>query len=225
MGRLVSRVWWSTRPARTALATRLADVGARRGISWLEYNPLVFAYYHEKAVADAPVVIESFERLFPAASSYYDVGAGTAAYAALARRRGHRVLACEYSRSGRLAARLQGVPCTALDLALDPPADTGGATFDLAYCFEVAEHVPESLADRLVGHLAASAPAVVLTAAHPGQGGTGHVNEQPKEYWIERFRAHGMGHRADFATRLSDVWRAAPVWSWWLPENVMVFER
>lgn len=221
-----SRIWWATRPTRTALAKRLADAGARRGLFWLEYNPLVFAYYHEKAAADAPVVIESFERVFPEAASYYDAGAGTGAYAAQAMRRGHRVLASEYSRLARLVARAQRVPCARLDLSREPAADTGGAGFDLAYCFEVAEHVPPALAERLMRHLVASAPTVVLTAAQPGQGGTGHVNEQPKAYWIDLFEeARAMRYRADLASRLADLWRAAHVWSSWLPDNVMVFTR
>lgn len=225
MGARAWRVRSATRRTRTAVAKRLGDAGARTGLAWLEYNPLVFAYYHEKAAADAPVVIESLERAFPAAASYYDVGAGTGAYAAEARRRGHRVLASERSRLARLAARAQRVPTTRLDLRREPAADTAGASFDLAYCFEVAEHVPPALADRLVAHLAAAAPAVVFTAAAPGQGGTGHINEQPKGYWRERFAARGLQPRDDLAAALAERWRAAPVRSHWLPGNVMVFER
>lgn len=85
--------------------------------------------------------------------------------------------------------------------------------------------MPASLAGRLVDHLATSATTVVFTAAHPGQGGTGHVNEQPREYWVERFAGAGMRYRRDLAEQLSTTWRAARVQSWWLPENVMVFER
>lgn len=225
MSVVTSRIWRSSRRVRTRWATRLAKIGARRGISWLEYNPLAFGYFHEKAVADAPVVIESFERLFTGAVSYYDVGAGTGAYAALAKRRGKQVLACERSRLGRLAARVQGVPCVSFELGRTPPADTGGAIFDLAYCFEVAEHVPASLAGRLVDHLVASAAAIVFTAAQPGQGGIGHVNEQPKEYWIREFEQRGMRYRPDLADRLATTWRAAPVSSSWLPDNVIVFDR
>jgi SAM-dependent methyltransferase len=221
----VSRLWERSRPRRTALAKRLGDLGTQRGISWLEYNPLVFLYLHEKASADAPVVIASFERVFPNATSYYDVGAGTATYAAQAKRRGKQVLACEHSRIGRVAAWAQQVPCTAFDLAEEPPVKTRHIVFDLAYCFEVAEHVPAHFADRLVSHLVNSAKTVVFTAAPPGQGGTGHVNEQPRDYWIERFARHGTAYREDLTHELSDSWRAGSVASWWLPDNVMVFDR
>ncbi len=32
---------------------------------------------------------------------------------------------------------------------------------------------------------------VAFTAASPGQGGTGHINEQPAGYWTARFAARG----------------------------------
>jgi len=63
--------------------------------------------------------------------------------------------------------------------------------FDLALCIETAEHLPPDRADYLVGLLAGSADAVFFSAAHPGQGGTLHLNEQPKEYWLDKFRARG----------------------------------
>ncbi len=43
--------------------------------------------------------------------------------------------------------------------------------YDLAMCFEVAEHLPEKFADVFVDSLAQSADVIVLTAAKPGQAG------------------------------------------------------
>lgn len=70
---------------------------------------------------------------------------------------------------------------------LTQPLDLG-RTFDLAVCVEVAEHLPAQAAARLVGDLARLAPVVLFSAAVPGQGGTGHVNEQWPEYWAALFR-------------------------------------
>jgi len=67
-----------------------------------------------------------------------------------------------------------------------------GRRFDLAVCIEVAEHLPSSRADGLVALLTRLAPAVLFSAAIPGQGGTGHVNEQWAGYWIDRFSQHGF---------------------------------
>lgn len=64
--------------------------------------------------------------------------------------------------------------------------------FDLAVCLEVGEHLPAARADGLVADLCALAPVVLWSAAIPGQGGAGHVNEQWPDYWVQRFTAHGM---------------------------------
>lgn len=61
---------------------------------------------------------------------------------------------------------------------------------DLVVCLEVAEHLPESAADTLVETLVRHGNRIVFSAAPPGQGGTDHVNEQPIEYWKEKFARH-----------------------------------
>lgn len=66
------------------------------------------------------------------------------------------------------------------------------SAFDLALCIEVGEHLPPDRADYLVDLLTTCADAVFFSAAQPGQGGTLHLNEQPKAYWLEKFRARGF---------------------------------
>jgi hypothetical protein len=63
--------------------------------------------------------------------------------------------------------------------------------YDLAYCIEVAEHLEEQYADNLVEILTSCSDTIFLTAATPGQGGTYHFNEQPFDYWLEKFSAYG----------------------------------
>ncbi len=75
-------------------------------------------------------------------------------------------------------------------------ADLGGGVrlerdFDLAMSVEVAEHLPEAAADSFVDSLVALAPVVAFSAAVPGQGGRGHVNEQWQGYWAEKFERCG----------------------------------
>jgi len=74
------------------------------------------------------------------------------------------------------------------DLALPVDFDR---RFDLAVCLEVGEHLPLTASDTLVGSLVRAAPAVLFSAAIPGQGGTHHVNEQWPSFWRARFRANG----------------------------------
>lgn len=60
--------------------------------------------------------------------------------------------------------------------------------FDLAFCLEVAEHLPESSAESFVDSLVQFSQAILFSAAIPGQRGTFHVNEQWPSYWSELFQ-------------------------------------
>lgn len=62
-----------------------------------------------------------------------------------------------------------------------------GRRFDLACSLEVAEHLPESLSAEFVKQLTALAPAVLFSAAVPGQTGPGHINEQWQSFWARQF--------------------------------------
>jgi hypothetical protein len=202
-----------------AAATKLERAGERYGIQWLVYNPLIFMHWHEKAVESAPIVIDAIERAFPQARAYADVGAGTGAFSAELQRRGKVAIAYERSRWGRLVARTQGVDVRGL--RLEPSSLPNVAAVDVALCFEVAEHLPQELGDTLVRTCAAMAPSVVFTAAAPGQGGTGHINEQPQNYWIERFAEAGMHLDSEVTAMLVDGFDQAA--ADWLAQNVMAF--
>ena len=204
----------------------LSDFGEKHGVEWLTYNPLRMRFYHRYAKRDAPAVIAAFEAVVPEARRYADIGAGSGAYAAEAVRRGHPTMACEHSAAGRLIARRQGVRSVGFDLTKSAPASLGQRDVDLTYCLEVAEHLPPSLGDALVDFMATlRAPTIVFSAAQPGQGGTGHIDEQPPEYWAERFegRGYGLSRRQTEALRAS--LRTRGVSGEWLTRNVLVLRR
>lgn len=151
-----------------------------------------------------------------------DVGCGNGAVLAELNRLGMRVAGLEYSDAAIKRARAKGLDVHKFDLEgevkYDQPAD-------LVLSTEVAEHLPESCADRYVDLMTRAANSlIVMTAATPGQGGTDHVNEQPNSYWINKLEARGFRHnpemtetlRKDWATRGVDRHRSS---------NVMVFER
>lgn len=64
------------------------------------------------------------------------------------------------------------------------------ASVDLVHCQEVVEHVDKQYVDNVLKSLA-NGKIIVMTNALPGQGGEGHVNEQPLEYWIENMARYG----------------------------------
>ena len=63
--------------------------------------------------------------------------------------------------------------------------------FDLVQTLEVAEHLPAAKADLFVDNLVAHGDVILFSAAVPHQGGEHHVNEQPPEYWREKFARRG----------------------------------
>lgn len=63
--------------------------------------------------------------------------------------------------------------------------------YDCATTIEVAEHIPMEYSEKLVQNLVKlSKGFIVFTAAPPGQGGTGHINCQPKQFWIDIFKKY-----------------------------------
>lgn len=64
-------------------------------------------------------------------------------------------------------------------------------TFDMVLCLEVAEHLKPERAESFVADLTRLAPAIVFSAAIPGQGGTMHYNEEWPSYWAGIFARHG----------------------------------
>lgn len=77
--------------------------------------------------------------------------------------------------------------------------------FSLCLCLEVAEHLEQQYADVLVQSCINHSDTIIWSAATPGQGGYHHVNEQPHQYWIDKFAAHGYN-----ATPLIDKLSVAP---------------
>lgn len=66
-----------------------------------------------------------------------------------------------------------------------------GPRVDLAMSLEVGEHLSPERASSFVADLVALAPAILFSAAIPGQGGVAHVNEQWHSWWAARFASHG----------------------------------
>lgn len=194
------------------------------GSHWLTYNPLHFQHFHESAVENAPGVVGAMLEVEGGVKRVIDVGAGSGAYAAEFKRRGIGAVAVEHSPTGRKMAMKQGVDVRVFDLMETPPVKLEGA-FDLAYCFEVAEHLPPVLAEKLVAFVAGAAPRVIWTAARPGQGGTGHINEQPKEHWIGLFEKYGQGFDAEATEKLIGAVKRHQVRAAWFGTNAIVLRR
>jgi SAM-dependent methyltransferase len=92
---------------------------------------------------------------------------------------------------------------------------------DLAICLEVAEHLPETSADCFIESLTQAAPVIFFSAAIPGQGGMGHVNEQWPSYWKAKFENRGF---IAFDAIRRRVWNDDRV-LYWYAQNSLLFVR
>jgi SAM-dependent methyltransferase len=185
------------------------------------------AYYErhvESTTKDsAEVMVPSLVRTF-LPSSVLDVGCGTGLMLVIFKQMGaERHLGLEYSEAGLDFCRSRGLLVRKFDLegqnGIDDPK------FDLTISMEVAEHLPEHVADSYVKLLCGNSDTVVITAATPGQGGTDHVNEQPRSYWIEKFRAAGFIEDSATCGALSNEWRQSGKVATWYYQNLLVFRR
>jgi SAM-dependent methyltransferase len=100
-------------------------------------------------------------------------------------------------------------------------------TADTVICFEVLEHIDPMYADQEVDAIYnAIEPGgtLVFTAAQPGQGGVGHINCRPKEYWLKKFVAKGLIFHPGLTGELITFNRKG-VHMGWFVNNVMIFKK
>ena len=90
--------------------------------------------------------------------------------------------------------------------------------FDMAMSLEVAEHLEEKYADTFVDTLCRHSDTILFSAAHVGQGGDGHVNEQPIDYWVEKFKKNGYIWRD-----IRDIFKDNYDIEQWYKDNIAMF--
>jgi SAM-dependent methyltransferase len=200
------------------------------GVRWFEceerlevdvsppYAETFFAAHDEGGRASAGAVLPWLIELL-APESIVDVGCGTGAWLRVARASGiDDVLGLDgpWVRTDDL--EIPPDRFLATDLTAPPDLDR---TFDLALSLEVAEHLPPSKAEDFVDLLTALGPVVVFSAAVPGQGGTGHTNEQWPEYWSSLFARRGY----EAVDCLREVFWDNDAVQWWYSQNLLLFAR
>lgn len=101
---------------------------------------------------------------------------------------------------------------------------TPQAKWDITLCLEVMEHIDEQYAKQAIGNLCTFSDIIIFSAAVPGQGGTHHVNCQPKEYWKKLFEENGY-ELDEIRTDLVLYYITKFVHMGWLKNNLMIFQR
>jgi cyclopropane fatty-acyl-phospholipid synthase-like methyltransferase len=99
---------------------------------------------------------------------------------------------------------------------------------DLVVCLEVAEHLDPLLSSYVVEKLLSLVEpggTIIWSAAIEGQGGEGHINCRPKEFWESKFLQHREVYRNSIVeTSLRHFLSSRPRMGWFM-QNFMVFTK
>ena len=208
---------------RTAIGERrvsriVSRIGSHGSIDDAEF----YEFIDRTASESAPVIAESIIELFDP-QSVLDVGCGTGALLHELRKRDIAETGVEYSEEALKYCRERDLDVMRFDLEsdTDPFPDR---KFDVVVSMEVAEHLPERIANKFVDLICEHGDCFVFTAAPPGQGGINHVNEQPQGYWIDKFHTRGFQFLEEQSTKWRHEWKNEEV-SWWYSQNLMLFRK
>lgn len=128
----------------------------------------------------------------------------------------------------------QGIKCTGLDgneevrnqlNCLVTPIHTqvylGNEKADCSFSLEVGDKIPENFEDRYLSNLVENTKnVIVISWAHKGQEGFGHLNCRDADYLISKFNQKGWDLDLNSTTRLRK--KTSPT-TYWLGENLLVF--
>lgn len=179
-------------------------------------------YRHSDEVSAS---IRAAERIVPIilevvgpVASVVDLGGGTGAWLRVFQESGVETILLIDSPTveSELLVGKESLQPADLDIEFPPVA-----RFDLAVCVECAEHLRPDRAEKVIEWLTDAAERVVFSAAIPGQGGKGHINERPPEYWRDLFRERGFVRRDVLRPRILHD-RDIP---FWYRQNLYLFTR
>lgn len=109
------------------------------------------------------------------------------------------------------------------DLTIPFPDDYVEGKYQIM-CLEVAEHIPLQFEKIFLDNVMKFAQdTLVISWAVPGQGGYGHVNEQPLEYVIERL--NGYGFELDENATIESRHHMLNDHCWWFRNSLFIFRK
>jgi hypothetical protein len=187
------------------------------------YDARFFAEWgrgHEKYVRSAEIIAGVLHELHRP-KRLIDLGAGCGVYGHFFAARGVEVVSIDGVTPP--AEHAFPVPMEIRDLTV--PFENVWGAFDLALCLEVAEHIPEPLADAFLANLVRFSDRLILSAAQPNQGGHHHVNERPKRYWVAKLAGHGFAYDRRETGRIQTALAKARPPYMWMAEQISVYRK
>jgi 2-polyprenyl-3-methyl-5-hydroxy-6-metoxy-1,4-benzoquinol methylase len=203
-----------------AIISLVARVTARTASHQEIYDKRYNDFLDAVASKSTPAMAATIERIFKP-NSVIDVGCGAGTLLAQLKQNGLQVKGLEYSDAGIARCREKGIDVEKFDLETEKGIQ---GSSDVTVSFEVAEHLPESLADNYIRVISQFSPVVIMSAATIGQRGKDHVNEQPHEYWIEKMGRRGFDYDGQTSEQVRREWAGMGVASWYV-NNTMIFRK
>lgn len=150
----------------------------------------------------------------------FDIGCGMGIYLDALHKLGKHALGCDFSFDGVNMAPQNFT----VFLADATKPIVLNRKFDLLICFEVAEHIPSKFSRQLVENCTNNSDKVLFTAAPIGQGGVGHINEQPYSFWIDLFARQGFDLDQELSESMREQMKTENV-VFWIANNIMLFRK
>ncbi len=99
--------------------------------------------------------------------------------------------------------------------------------YDCVISLETGEHIETQFSEAFIQNIINSTDTfgtILYSAAQPGQGGTGHINCQTKDFWISIFNKHGFVYDENLTRVITEAWSnlKAPVY---IINNLIVLKR
>jgi SAM-dependent methyltransferase len=196
--------------------------GIRRALNWKVYDKRFYEEHIERKTAYYELARLIFRQFQP--RSVIDFGCGNGYLLHFLAQKGVAVSGVEGSRAA-LEFIEEDIRDRVLIHDLTQVIDTG--LHDLVISTEVAEHIPKKASATFVRNLGRGASRrIIFTAAKPGQWGDGHINCQPKDFWIELFASCGWIHDQNATEGLVRSVQESQIIMQnlpWLAGNLMVF--
>ena len=157
----------------------------------------------------------------PHVSSALDIGCGVGTWLSVLKERFGVGYVTGYDGPWVDPALLRISQCEFSEIDIEQGLPPISRRYDLAISLEVAEHLSPARGAELVTFLTESSDHVLFSAAIPGQGGTGHLNEQWPAYWADLFHARGYGA---LDTLRGQIWNDTQIPVWYR-QNPLLFVR
>ena len=184
------------------------------------YKKTFFEWHHnEKIMREYKIVTKILYDTF-APKSVIDFGCGTGIYLYFFSKLGvdhiKGLEGCQNAISLALVKNIEKY-----DITKKIKTDT---KYDICLCFEVAEHIHKKYANILIYNICQVSDIILFSAATPKQTGRHHINLQPNQYWIDKFKFEGFIYQESLTQNIKN--RMPPLKSIaWIKNNIMVFEK